>query len=165
MKRKHKQFSKPRKMYDSVRIGDENKIVAKYGLKNKREIWKAKAKLEIIRNIAKKVIYSDEETKSKLINKLKQQGFNISDPVEILALTEEDILKRRLQTILVTKKLATTAKGARQMIIHKKVFVDNRIVSIPSYMVQTNEESKIKILKQEKNKLEKELKLGEEQNE
>ena len=61
MIRKHKKFNRPRKLYDSTRIEEENKIVTRYGLKNKREIWKAKAKLDIIRNTAKKMIDSGQE--------------------------------------------------------------------------------------------------------
>ena len=38
MIRKKNSFSWPRKLYDKARIGDENKLVEQYGLKNKREI-------------------------------------------------------------------------------------------------------------------------------
>ncbi len=154
MLRKHKKFSKPRQIFDSTRIEEENKIVEKYGLKTKREIWKAKAKLDIIRNTAKKVIYSNEEEQVKFLNKLNKLGFNVKTAVDVLSLTEEDILKRRLQTVLVSKKLATTPKGARQLITHKHVVVGDRIVNIPSYMVNIDEEGKIRVLLSQKPKKE-----------
>ena len=47
--RKKKNYKKPRKLYDKVRIEDENILVNKYGLKNKREIWKAEAAVKIKR--------------------------------------------------------------------------------------------------------------------
>ena len=45
MIRKHKKYTRPRKAYDSIRIKEENVLVEKYGLKNKREIWKADARI------------------------------------------------------------------------------------------------------------------------
>lgn len=152
MIRKHKKFKKPRKLYDSTRIQEENKIISKYGLKNKREIWKAKAKLDLIRNTAKKLIYGNKEEQEKFITKLKKQGFDVSTTVDVLALTEEDLLKRRLQTILVLKKLATTPKGARQIIVHKNILIGDRIVDVPSYIVKVDEEEKISLMIKNKKK-------------
>ena len=76
-------------------------------LKNKREIWKAKAKLDIMRKSAKKLVDADLETQERFISKLRNKGFNVKNIVDVLALTEEDILKRRLQTIVVIKKIDT----------------------------------------------------------
>ena len=151
MIRKHKKFNRPKKAFDSERIKNENEIVIKYGLKNKKEIWKAKAKLDIIRNRAKKLINVDEEQQRIFLNKLKNRGFNISNPVDVLSLTEEDILKRRLQTITLKNRLATTAKGARQLIVHKNISVNGEIINIPSYEISVDEENKIqKLLKPKK---------------
>ena len=33
-------FARPKKAYEKTRITEENVLVEKYGLKNKREIWK-----------------------------------------------------------------------------------------------------------------------------
>ena len=145
MIRKHKKFRKPRTRFDATRIEEENQIVERYGLKNKREIWKAKAKLEDIRNVAKKLIDSGQEEQEKFLIKLRKLGFNVKTTVDVLALTEEDILKRRLQTIVYSKKLATTAKGARQLITHRHILVNGKVVSIPSYLVKVDEENKIKL--------------------
>lgn len=145
MIRKHKKFKRPKKAFDAQRIKDEDVIVEKYGLKNKREIWKAKAKLAIIRNRAKDLINKDSETQDKFLTKLRGLGFNVNTTVDVLALTEEDILKRRLQTVLLNKKIATTAKGARQLITHKHVIINGKVVSIPSYIVPVNEENNIKL--------------------
>ncbi|MFA6023120.1 MAG: 30S ribosomal protein S4 [Candidatus Pacearchaeota archaeon] len=146
MIRKHKKFIRPKKAFDAKRIEEENVIVEKYGLKSKREIWKAKAKLKIIRNTAKALINEDAEKQEIFLTKLRGLGFNVTTPVDVLALTEEDILKRRLQTVLLNKKLATTAKGARQLITHKHVSVEGKIVNIPSYMVPIKQENSIKVL-------------------
>jgi len=143
MIRKHKRFNKPKDKFDLGRIKKEEAIVKKYGLKNKREIWKVKAKLDKIRNQAKKLIEADEEQQATFIKKLQNLGFDVANPVEVLALTEEDILKRRLQTIVFKKGIATTPKGARQVIVHKNILVDGKVINVPSYEVGIDEEKKI----------------------
>lgn len=150
MIRKHKLFSRPRKAFDSQRIKEENVIVARYGLKNKEEIWRAKEKLKIIRDAAKKMIHSSEENKADFVSKLNNMGYNVKNSVEVLSLTEEDILRRRLQTIIIKRGLATTPNGARQLITHKKIIVGNQIINIPSYHVNVTEESNITVLKNAK---------------
>ncbi|MEM3112852.1 MAG: 30S ribosomal protein S4 [Candidatus Pacearchaeota archaeon] len=148
MIRKHKKFRKPKKAYDINRIKQENIVVEKYGLKNKREIWKAKAKLDSIRRRAKKLINESEENQEKYLNKLKEMGFKVKTMIDVLALTEEDILKRRLQTIVFQKGIATTPRGARQLIVHKHIRINEKKVNIPSYLVPVEEENKIsKVLK------------------
>jgi len=67
------------------------------------------------------------------------------DISDILALTEESIFSRRLQTFVVRKKLATTMRGARQLIVHKNVLVDKKIVNIPSFLVTLDLENKISL--------------------
>ena len=150
MIRKHKQCERPRKAFDIVRIKSENKIVTRYGLKNKKEIWKARAKLNRIRKRAKKLINADQGVQQEFVDKLNKLGFKIENVVDVLALTEEDILKRRLQSVLVEKKIATTHKGARQLITHKHTMIEGKIVNIPSYQVNTEEEKKIKLLQKNK---------------
>ena len=72
-------------------------------------------------------------------------GLKTENVVDVLAFTEEDILKRRLQSIIVKGGLATTPKGARQSIVHKHVLIKGDVVNIPSYWVNTSEESSIKL--------------------
>ena len=38
-KRKRKLFSRPKKLFDRARMDEENILIKRYGLKNKREIW------------------------------------------------------------------------------------------------------------------------------
>jgi len=77
MIRKHKKYSRPRKLYDKVRISEENSLREKYGLKNKREIWKADAAIARIRNRAKLLITKPDEEKKSFIEKLQKQGFKV----------------------------------------------------------------------------------------
>jgi len=143
MIRKKNKFSWPRKLYDKTRIGDENKLLEEYGLKNKREIWKAEAKIKYFRNRAKFLINGSDEEKEQFFNKLRSIGLSVKTIADVLALNKEDLLKRRLSTIVWKKGLANTAKQARQLIVHKKVLVDGSAVNIPSYIVPTEFEPNV----------------------
>lgn len=144
-------------MYDKTRIQEENILMERYGLKNKREIWKAEARVDDIRRQAKKLITENEEEQAKLIKKLNKFGFGVKKIADVLALNKEDWLKRRLQSVVAEKKLARTPKGARQLIVHKHVLIDSKAVNVPSYLVTKEEEDKIELRisreeKQEKQK-------------
>lgn len=145
MKRKHKLYSKPKKAFDKERIIEEEKIKKDFGLKNKTEIWKAESKIKKIKERAKGLISSHKEEQEVFFEKLRKIGLNVKSISEVLSLDKKDYLKRRLQTILVAKKLATTPKGARQMITHKKVLINGRVVSSPSYIVPIEMEDKISL--------------------
>jgi len=145
MKRKHKLYSKPKKSFDKQRIIEEAKIKEEFGLKNKREIWKAEEKVKKIRERAKNMIPSEEQEKEAYFKKLNKMGFNVKTIGEVLSLTKNDILNRRLQTFVFTKGLASTQKAARQLIAHKKIVVGNKVINAPSYLVPKDLEEKIKI--------------------
>jgi small subunit ribosomal protein S4 len=153
MKRKHKRYSRPKRPFDKVRIDEEGGIVEEFGLKNKREIWKADAKIKSIREKAKKLISAKPEEQQILFNKLNKMGLKVNSISSILSLDKKDYMKRRLQTIVVEKKLATTPKQARQLIVHKKILVDKKAVDSPSYIVPVELENKITL--KEKKKLNK----------
>src|SRR3989344_4838282 len=163
MKRKHKTYSRPKRPFEKARIEEENKISEEFGLKNKREIWKAEAKIKSIREKAKRLISSDIGEQKVFFDALKGIGLNVSSIAEVLSLDKKDYLKRRLQTIIVKKRLATTPKAARQLIVHKKVLVDGEIIDSPSYLVSVDLEGKIEVVKKQKNKVVKE-KISEENN-
>src|SRR3989344_468134 len=139
MKRKHKTYLRPKKPFDKARIEEESKIKKEFGLKNKKEIWKAESKIKILRGRAKKLISSGSKEQQELFDRFKKIGLKVNSVPEILSLTKEDYLKRRLQTI-VAKKFSTTMKGARQLITHKKVKMRGEIVDSPSYIVLSDGE-------------------------
>lgn len=145
MKRKHKKYSKPKKSFDKPRIEEEVGIKEEFGLKKKREIWKAEAKVKKMREKAKNLISADSEKQERLFENLRKSGFNVKSISDILSLNKRDFLKRRLQTILVEKNLAKTTKAARQLIVHKKVVVGGNVISVPSYIVPVELENKISL--------------------
>ncbi len=145
MIRKKKKFAWPRKIYDKPRILDENQLVEKYGLKNKKEIWKTEAKVKYFRTRAKQLITADSEEQQNFFSKLRKMGLKVNSIADVLALTKEDVLKRRLSNVLFDKKLANTPKHARQMIVHKRVLISNKAINSPSYIVNIEEENLISL--------------------
>ena len=143
MKRKHKTYSKPKRPFDKSRIDEEAGIKKEFGLKNKREIWKAEAKIKSFREKAKKLISANESEQHLLFDQLKKIGLKVESIADVLSLDKRDYLDRRLQTIVSHKKIASTVKLARQIITHKKVLVNGNVVSSPSYIVPIELEDKI----------------------
>jgi len=147
-----KKYDTPRHPWKEAQIKDENELIKKYGLKNKKEIWKAETKLRLYRSQARELLASittgDEQSKKESEQLLKHLSrMNILPPNstldDVLALDTESILSRRLQTVSYLKGFAGTPKQARQLISHGHVEIDGRRVTIPGYMVTKNEENKI----------------------
>jgi len=145
MKRKKKRYEKPKKPFDKERIIEEEKIKKDFGLKNKKEIWKAESKVVQIRRRAKELISASYEEQEAFFDKLKKIGLSVSSIPEVLALNKEDYLKRRLQTVIVEKKIAGTTKAARQLITHKHITINGEVVNVPSYIVPVSLEGEIKL--------------------
>lgn len=143
MIRKHKIFSRPKKAFEISRIKNENALLETFGLKNKREVWKTIAKVGYFRHRAMDLSKASSEEQSLFFNKLNALGLNVSSIADVLALTVENLLKRRLQTLVFQKKLGNTPKHARQLINHKRILIDGRACNIPGYIVPVEEESKI----------------------
>lgn len=160
MKRKHKQYSKPKRPFDKVRIDEEAEIKNEFGLKNKKEIWRADSQIGSIREKAKKLIGQSKEKQEELFKKLKKKGLNANSIADALGLEKRDYLNRRLQTVVFRKKIAPTIKAARQMITHKKILVDNVAVDSPSYIVPVELEDKITLKSTDKEKDNKSKKDG-----
>lgn len=145
MKRKHKLYIRPKKAYEKERIKEENALVGKYGLKNKKEVWKTIAKVNYFRRRAKALVKASPEEREVFFNKLKKIGLNTDSISDVLDLKVENILERRLPTIVYKKKLAPTVKSARQLVVHKKVLINEKVVNSPGYIVSVEEENLIKI--------------------
>ena len=72
MKRKHKSYSRPKKPYDKKRFEEEAIITERFGLKNKKEIWKAQARVDVMREKAKNLISAPEEEKEAFFKRIKK---------------------------------------------------------------------------------------------
>ena len=144
--RKH--YQTPSHPWDGPRISEENMIIRKYGLKNKRELWKIQTILRNLRRQARKLQArlntSDEQAlkeRDALLERLIRLGLlsSKSDLNDVLSLEVEALLSRRLQTQIYLKGMARTVNQARLLIVHGHIGVDGRKVTVPSYMVAYTE--------------------------
>jgi len=132
-------------MYDSARIKEEHALANSYGLKNMQEIWKADFAIGKMRELAKKLITASEEEQMEFIQKLQAKGFDVQTIADVLSLDKEDYLKRRLQSILVAKKIVTTPKQARQFITHRHVKIGGKIINSPGHLTTIKEEGQTEL--------------------
>jgi small subunit ribosomal protein S4 len=148
-RRSTQKYSTPLKRWDKARIDIENKLVIEYGLKNKKEIWKANFLVHYligrVKNLSREKNSDAEGATSKLLGSIKARGFLPQDAKleAVLALNNRNILDRRLQSIVYKRGLANSVKQARQLITHRHITIAGRVVNIPSYLVPLEEEHKI----------------------
>jgi small subunit ribosomal protein S4 len=148
-KKSRKRWQGPRHPWKKDNLIKELSLVGKFGLRNKRELWCSNSVLKSYRKQAGTILALEESERvvkeKDLINKLSKLGLLNEGAVldSILGLNVEDILERRLQTILLKNNKATTPYQARQMIVHGHVRIGNRRVSSPGYLVSRAEESQI----------------------
>jgi small subunit ribosomal protein S4 len=148
-KKQRKKFDTPRFPWRKDILQEELKLQGQYGLRNKHELWRHKTTLSKARAIARSLISQPEAVRAKMENELlaqlKKKGILQETAVldNVLDLTIEDILERRLQTIVFRKGLARTIFQSRQLITHGHVTIDNRRVTIPGYIVQRTEETTV----------------------
>lgn len=151
-KKIRKKYETPRHPFEGERIKAENKIVSAYGLKNKRELWKAESELKKYRANAIAIQASlrlgdaraIEQIKS-MIGRLSRYGIlsENASADDILALNVQSFLERRLQTLVTRKGLARTPGMARQLIVHGHISIGDRKVTIPGYKVLKTEEESV----------------------
>ena len=147
MKNIRNKTKSPKRLWDSARIKDEKVLVSEYGLRRKKEIRSAEETLRRFRRRARNLIaIPDQEKEQVLINKIFKLGI-LKDKSAgldgILTLTENDVLGRRLQTVVFKKGMAETARHARQHIVHGHIAINGRRTDVPSYMVPVEEEEQI----------------------
>ncbi|MEN3048346.1 MAG: 30S ribosomal protein S4 [Candidatus Caldarchaeales archaeon] len=151
-KRPRKTYETPRHPWKADRLTDELRLVGEYGLRNKRELWKAQAVLRKYRKIARSLfVLTGEERmrrESELIRTLAKYGLVSENATadDVLKLTVRDILERRLQTIVYRMGLARTVYHARQLIIHGHVAMGDQVVRVPGRLVEKGEEGSIRLL-------------------
>lgn len=148
-KRTKKKFETPRHPWVKEVLDSEKALIRSFGLKNKKEIWRAKSKLRHFMAQSKeygKLDTSDPQIES-FLQKIRKLGFIKEDQGldDILGLGVKDILERRLQTIVYRKGLANSMKQARQFIVHNHIAVNGVVVDVPSYMVKVDEENTVEI--------------------
>ena len=154
----HPKFARPK--YDTpthpwkkARIEEEHALKEQFGLKKiggMKEIWKGKSKLRRWRQNAMKLIgrvdtseghFSRE--KDDLVESLYRRGL-LGDGAtldDILLLTVEHVLSRRLQSQVYYCGLATSMRQARQLVIHGHIGIGDQKMTVPSYIITRDDEN------------------------
>jgi len=145
-----KVWRKPKRPLNYELKMDELQTLGTFGLRTKRELWKAHTELSRVRQQARSLLALTQEARAEkepiLLKSLSRIGL-VSENAsldDVLNLKPTDLLARRLQTI-VSKKLGfKTPYQARQAVIHGHIMVGDRKVDIPSYTVTVEEEDSVK---------------------
>ncbi|MWV40237.1 30S ribosomal protein S4 [Natrialba sp. INN-245] len=146
-----KLYETPNHPYQGERIASEHSLVDRYGLANKEELWRAQSELRSYRREARDLLgqpQGDETVirrSEEFLGRLKRVGIldEADELGDILGLEVEDVLERRLQTVVYRKGLANTTQQARQFISHGHIVIDGQRNRIPSYVVDVDEEDRI----------------------
>jgi len=146
MRKLRSKIKKPRTPWDKERIDKERQLMKTYGLRRKKEIWKAESTLRSFRRRARDLAAKKDKIQEKiLLDKLQKLGLLNKDATldDVLSLTIEKLLDRRLQTFVLKNNLANTPKQARQLITHGHISVDDRKIVYPGFNVTQDLEKKI----------------------
>ena len=145
-------WKKPKRPLNYNLMMDELKTLGTFGLKTKRELWKARTNLSKLRHQARSLLALRQEIRNEkepaLLNSLSKIGLVDKNSTldDVLNLQVTDLLSRRLQTIVQRKLYFKTPYQARQAIVHGHIMINDRVVTIPSYVVKINEEPEIHLI-------------------
>ena len=145
-------WQKPKRPLNYDLIMDELKTLGTFGLKTKRELWKTQTELSRIRLQARSLLALRQDERERkepiLMQSLSKIGLVNEDSTldDVLNLQVIDLLSRRLQTIAQRKLYFKTPYQSRQAIVHGHIMIGDTVVTIPSYIVKTEEEAKIHLI-------------------
>jgi len=145
-------WQKPKRPLNYDLIMDELKILGTFGLKTKRELWKTQTELSRVRLQARSLLALRQDERERkepiLMQSLSKIGLVNEDSTldDVLNLQVTDLLSRRLQTIAQKKLYFKTPYQARQAIVHGHIMIGDSVVTIPSYVVKTEEEAKVHLI-------------------
>jgi len=142
-------WRKPKRPLNYELKMEELKTLGTFGLRSKRELWKAHTELSRVRHQARSLLALRQEIRLEkepiLMKSLSRIGLvsNESTLDDVLNLQVNDLLSRRLQTLVSRKFGFKTPYQARQAVIHGHIMIGDRKVNIPSYIVTLEEEKNI----------------------
>ena len=128
-KKSRKIFRRPRQIWTTEQLSSELFLIGSYGLRSKSELWKAQTKVADIRNQARELlaltIEQRQTQETKLLNFLHKVGLVKESATldDVLNLKLEDILERRLQTIIMKKGISKSPQQSRQLVVHGHVSI------------------------------------------
>ena len=151
-KNPRKNWRKPKRPLNYDLLNEELHVLGTFGLKNKRELWKAHTELSRVRNQARSLLALTQEVREKkekvLMESLTRIGLvNANSTLDdVLNLKVTDLLSRRLQTMIQKKGLIKSPYQARQAVVHGRIMIGERVVTVPSYTVKVEEENQIHLV-------------------
>ncbi len=146
-RRLRKKLEGPRHPFNKARIDEEMTYIGRFGLRNKKEIWKAQTVLRKYRARARASLalpeQQREEERYNLLKKLYHMGVMPTEEGlidDILSLSTEQFLKRRLQSLVHELGFAATPWQARQFVSHGHIAIRGKKITSPSYHVLRGED-------------------------
>ena len=144
-----KVWRKPKRPLNYELKMDELQTLGTFGLRTKRELWKAHTELSRVRQQARSLLALTQKVRDEkepiLLKSLSRIGLISNDATldDVLNLKPTDLLARRLQTIVSNKLGFKTPYQARQAVIHGHIMIGDRKIDIPSYTVTVEEENSV----------------------
>ena len=142
----------PTHPWRQARIDEEHALKEKYGLKNTggmREIWRERTSLRRYRNQAMKLIGRVDTSeghfakeKEQLISSLTRKGLlpEGASVGDVLQIDIDQMLSRRLQSVVYRRGLAPTMRSSRQLIMHGHISIGEQKMTVPGYHILKEEE-------------------------
>ena len=149
-------WRKPKRPLNYELKMEELKTLGTFGLRTKRELWKAHTELSRVRQQARSLLSLRQEVRAEkepiLMKSLARIGLVSGDATldDVLNLNVNDLLARRLQTIVTNKLGFKTPYQARQAVVHGHIMIGDRKVDIPSYTVTVDEEDGVRFAPESK---------------
>jgi small subunit ribosomal protein S4 len=147
-KRNRSHFEKPKERWNLERIKADRALINEFGLKNHKELWKVQTEVSRIRRNVRELLSvgsGANEVRDQIIGRLQRLGVASSTTTldNLLDLKENDLLSRRLQTVVFKKGMAKSVKQARQLTVHGFIAIDGRKVNRPGFLVDADVEKRI----------------------
>ena len=151
-----KTWRKPKRPLNYELKMEELQTLGTFGLRTKKELWKAHTELSRVRQQARSLLALTQKVRDEkepiLLKSLSRIGLISTEATldDVLNLKPTDLLARRLQTIVSSKLGFKTPYQARQAVIHGHIMIGERKIDIPSYTVPVEEESTIRFTPESK---------------